>query len=43
MRRIEEGGESKMGGAWHCAVRLRVEESEPTESPEAGATANTTG
>jgi hypothetical protein len=43
MRRGREAGGEKMGGAWHCAVRFREEESEPAHSPEAGATANTTG
>jgi hypothetical protein len=32
-----------MGGAWHCAARLRAEKSKPGHSPDAGAAANTTG
>ena len=43
MRRIEDGGESRMGGAWHCAGKLRAEESESTGLLEAGARENTTG
>jgi hypothetical protein len=43
MRRGREAGGEKMGGAWHCAARLRAEKSEPTDSSEADATANTTG
>ena len=43
MRRTEERGESKMGGAWHWAARLRADKSKRRHSPETGAAANTTG
>jgi hypothetical protein len=43
MRRSCEAGEWNGGGAWHCAVKFRAEKSKPRHSPDAGATANTTG
>jgi hypothetical protein len=42
MRRGAEAGEEEMGGAWHCAARLRVEKSNSKHSPDVGATPNTT-
>ena len=43
MRRGREAGECKMGGAWHCAARLRADKSNSRHSSNADATANTTG
>jgi hypothetical protein len=32
-----------MGGAWQCAATVRAEKSKPRDSPDAAATASTTG
>jgi len=42
MRRGAEAGKWEMGGAWHCAARLRAKKSNPKDSLDAGAAANTT-
>ena len=42
MRRGREAGEWKIGGAWHWAVRLRAEKSNPRHWLDFGATAETT-
>lgn len=43
MRRGRGAGGEKMGGAWQRAAMLRLEESKPRGSPDAGITAKTMG
>ena len=42
MRRGCEAGDCKIGGAWHCAARLRAEKSRPKNSLDSGAITNRT-
>ena len=42
MRRGCEAGDCKIGGAWHCAARLRAEKSRPRNSFDSGAITNMT-